>query len=69
MKDKKVITITNAFEKKLDKSNLKSYKIWLDKGGKLYNRSMKLWFEKNAIEIYSTHIEGKFVVAERSLEL
>ena len=26
---------------------------------------MKLWLEKNAIEMYSTHNEGKYVVAER----
>ena len=26
---------------------------------------MKSWLEKNNIEMYSTHNEGKFVVAER----
>ena len=26
---------------------------------------MKSWLEKNDIEIYSTHNEGKFVIAER----
>ena len=26
---------------------------------------MKLWLEKNYIEMYSTHSEGKSVVAER----
>ena len=26
---------------------------------------MKSWLEKNDIEMYSTHNEGKFVVAER----
>ena len=26
---------------------------------------MNSWLEKNAIEMYSTHNEGKFVVAER----
>ena len=25
---------------------------------------MKLWLEKDAMEMYSTHNEGKFVVAE-----
>ena len=29
------------------------------------NRSMKSWLEKNDIEMYSTHNEGKSVVAER----
>ena len=26
---------------------------------------MNSWLEKNAIEMYATHNEGKFVVAER----
>ena len=26
---------------------------------------MKSWLEKNDIEMYSTHNEGKFVIAER----
>ena len=43
----------------------KSNKIWVDKGSKLYNRSMKSWPEKNNIEMYSLHNEGKSVVAER----
>ena len=30
---------------------------------------MKLWLEKNSIEIYSTHSEGKSVVAERSVRI
>ena len=32
LKDKKVITITNAFQKILDKSKRKPNKIWIDKG-------------------------------------
>ena len=35
------------------------------KVGNFYNRSMKLWLGKNAIEIYSTHNEGKSLVMER----
>ena len=45
-KDKKGTTITNAFQKILDESNGKPNKIWVDKGGKFYNRSMKSWLEK-----------------------
>ena len=65
MKDKTSITITNAFQKILDESNCKLNKTWVDKGSKYYNRSMKSWPEKNAIEKYSPHNEGKLVVAER----
>ena len=32
LKDKKAITITNAFQKILDESGCKRNKIWLDKG-------------------------------------
>ena len=34
-------------------------------GSECYNRSVKSWLEKNDIEMYSTHNEGKSVVAER----
>ena len=37
------------------KSNHKPNKIWTDKGSEFYNRSMKSWLEKNAIEMFSTH--------------
>ena len=39
--------------------------MWVDKGSDFYNRSMKSWLEKNNIEMYPTHNEGKSVVAER----
>ena len=65
LKDKKGASIVNAFQSILNESNRKPNKIWLDKGSELYNRSTKLWLEKNDIEMYSTHNEGKSVVAER----
>ena len=46
-------------------SSCKANKMRVDKGLEFYNRSMKSWLEKNAIEIYSIHKEGKSVVAER----
>ena len=64
MKDKKGPSIVNAFQKILDDSKRTPNKIWVDKGGKFYSRSMKLWPEKNDIEMYSTHDEEKSVVAE-----
>ena len=64
MKGKKSITITNAFQKILDESNRKPNKIWVDEGSEFYNRSMKSWLEKNAIQMYLIHNEGKSVVAE-----
>ena len=59
------ITITNAFQNILKESSHKPNKIWVDKGSEFYNRSVKSWLVKNAIEMYSTHNEGKSVVAER----
>ena len=38
LKDKKGVTITNAFQKVLDESNRKPNKILVDKGSEFYNR-------------------------------
>ena len=65
MKDKKSITITNAFQKTLNESNRKPNKISVDKDSGFYNRLMKSWLEKKAIEILSTDNKGKSVVADR----
>ena len=64
LKVKQCITITNAFQKILDESNRKPNNIWVDKGSQFYNRSVKSWLEENAIEVYSTHNQGKSVVAD-----
>ena len=53
------------FKKNLKESNHKPNKIWVDKGRKFYNRSMKSWLEKNDTEMCSTHNEGISAVAER----
>ena len=65
LKDKKGIMITNPFQKILDESNRKPNKICVDKGSEFYTRTMKSWLEKNDIELYSVHNEGKSFVAER----
>ena len=51
--------------KMLNESKHKPNKIWVDKCSKFYNRSMKLWLEKNDIKIYSRYNEEKSVIAER----
>ena len=43
LKDKKVVSIVNGFQSILKKSNRKPNKIWVDKGGEFYSRSMKSW--------------------------
>ena len=67
-KDKKGITITNAFQNILDESKFegnKTSKLWVYKSSEFYNRSMKLWLQDNNTEMYSTCNEGKSVAAER----
>ena len=65
LKDKKGVSIVDAFQKILDKSGRKPNKIWVDKGSEFYNNSSKKWLKDNDIEMYSKHNEGKSVVAER----
>ena len=66
LKDKKDISIVKAFQIILKQSNnRKPNKIWVDKGSEFYNASFKKWLQDNDIVIYSTHNEGKSVVAER----
>ena len=65
LKDKKGVSIADAFQKILGDSNRKPNKIWVDKGSKLYNNSFKKWLKDNNIEMYSIHNEGKSVAAER----
>ena len=69
LKDKKGVSIVNAFKSILNKSDRKSNKIWIDKGSEFYKRSMKSWLEKNDIEMYSTHNEEKSVVDERFIRI
>ena len=65
LKDKKGISITNAFDKIIKQSNRKPNKIWVDQGGEFYNNNFKKWLSDNNIVMYSTYNEGKSVVAER----
>ena len=65
LKDKKGVSIVNAFQKVLDGSNRKPHKIWVDKGSKFYNSSFTKWLKDYDIEMYSIYKEGKSVDAEK----
>ena len=65
LKDKKGISIVNAFNKIIKQSNRKPNKIWVDQGGAFYNNVFEKWLSDNDINMYSTYNEGKSVVAER----
>ena len=64
-KDKKGVSIVNAFQSILNSSKRKPNKIWVDQGSEFYNNHFKKWLKNNNIEMYSTHNEGKSVVDER----
>ena len=75
LKDKKGISILKAFQILLKQSNrhakgtsaqhVKPNKIWVDNSSEFYNAFFKKWLRDNYIVTYSTHNEGKSVVAER----
>ena len=64
LKDKKGVSVVNAFQS-IGKPN----KIWVDKCSEFYNNSFKKWLKDNHIVMYSTHNEGKSVVAERFIRI
>ena len=65
LKDKKGISIVNAFQIILKESKRKPNEISVDKGSEFYNNSFKKWLQDNHIVIYSTNNKGKSVIAER----
>ena len=65
LKDKKGASIVNAFQSILNKSKRKPNKIWTDQGSEFYNTHFKKWLKDIDIIMYSTHNEGKSVIAER----
>ena len=52
LKDKRGITIVNAFQKIISKGR-KPNKIWVDQGGEFYNNLCKRFLKINDIEMYS----------------
>ena len=65
LKDKKGVSIVNAFQKILDSLKRKPNKIWVYPGSEFYNNVFKKWLKNNDISMYSTYNEGKSVVSER----
>ena len=65
LKDKKGSTIVNEFQTILHFSKRKPNKIWVEQGSEFYNNHFKKRLKDNDISMYSTHNEGKSVVAEK----
>ena len=63
LKDKRGISIVNAFQKIISKGH-KPNKIWVDQVHEFYNKLFKRFLKINKIEMYSTYNEGKSAVAE-----
>ena len=64
LKDKRGITVVNAFQKIISKGP-KPNKIWVDQGGEFYNNLLKGFLKINNTEMYSAQNEGKSVIGER----
>ena len=64
LKDKREISIINAFQKIISDGR-KPNKIWVDQGGEFYKMLFKRFLRINNIEMYSTYNKGKSVVPER----
>ena len=69
LKDKKGMSIVNAFNKIIKQSEKKTNKIWADQGEEFYNNVFKKCLSDNDIIMYSTYNEGKSVAAERFIRI
>ena len=65
LKDKKGISIVNAFDTIIKQSKRKPNKIWVDQGREFYHNNFKKCLSDKNIIMYSTYNEGKSVITER----
>ena len=68
LKDKKGKTVLNAFIETVIGSNRKPNKLWVDQRREFYNKLIQEWLDNNNTLMYSTHNEGKSVIAERFMK-
>ena len=68
MKLKKAKTILNVFIRIVNEYIHKPNKLRVNKGRKFYNSFMQKWLDDNVILMYSTHNDGKLVVAEKFIK-
>ena len=64
LKDKKGITVANAFKNIFKKHKIPK-KLWTDKGTEFYNQHLKKLLKQHDITLYSTENEEKSAVVER----
>ena len=68
LKEKRGISIINAFQKIISKGQQPN-KIWVNQDGEFYNELFKRFLKINNIEMYSTYNKGKYVIAKRSIRM
>ena len=68
LKDKKGVSIVDAFQKILDKSGRKPNKIQVDKGSEFYNNSFKKQLKVNDIQMYSIDMKESLLLQKDLLE-
>ena len=64
LKDRKGKTVLNAFIETVNESNLRPNKLWPDQEREFSNKLMQQWLDNIYILMYSTHNEGKSLIAE-----
>jgi hypothetical protein len=65
LKDKRGLTVVDAFKQIVKQSGRVPKHIWVDQGKEFYNKNMDEWLQENNINRYSTHGEHKSAVVER----
>lgn len=65
LKDKKGVTVVEAFRQIAKQFGRIPKHIWVDKGKEFYNKNMDEWLQENKINRYSTYGEHKSAVVER----
>ena len=68
-RDKKGVTVAKTFQKTLGGSSRKPNKIYVDKGSKFYNRSMKTWLQDNDKEMHLAHNKEKSVASQKFITI
>ena len=72
LKDIKGKTVLNAFIEIVNESNRKPLKLYVDQGKELYKKLMQEWLDNYDVNydtlMYSTHIDGTSVIAERYIK-
>ena len=66
LKDKRGISIVNAFQKIVSKGR-KTKKIWIDQGGEFYNKLFTRFFKISNIEMYPTYNKENLLLLRDSL--